>query len=111
MIYAIKVLIAAAIIVAATEVAKKSQLLAAIMVALPLTSMMTMVFLYYNTRDMEKVTGLAKAIPMAVIPSFIFFFAFIILAKIGMSFTLNFLLSATIMLLIYAAFIFIQKQF
>ena len=111
MTYAIKVFISALIIVTASEVAKKSQVIAAIMVALPLTSMMTMLFLYNDTKDAGKVTELAKAIPMAVIPSFVFFFMFIIFAKMGLSFYMNFFLSTAAMLALYAVFLFFSKSF
>jgi sterol desaturase/sphingolipid hydroxylase (fatty acid hydroxylase superfamily) len=106
MTYAIKILIASLIAVAASEIAKRSSALGALVVALPLTSMMAMSFLYYDTRSAEKVAGFARAIPLMVLPTLLFFYAFAFLVDKQAGFVMAMVLATAIMLACYALYMF-----
>ena len=54
----IKILITALIIVIAAEVAKRSSLLAGLIVSMPLITVLTLIWLYWDTRDTQQVTDL-----------------------------------------------------
>jgi hypothetical protein len=71
--YIIKVLISALVIVAATELAKRSSWLGALLLALPLTSLLAMFWLYHDTRDATQVAGLAQGVFWLVLPTLTFF--------------------------------------
>ena len=53
--YIIKLLISAAIIVLASEVSKRNTVLAALIIALPLVSLITFYWIYYETQDTERI--------------------------------------------------------
>ena len=51
----IKTLISAIVIVAVSEIAKKYTWFAAIIVSIPLTSLLAFIWLYFDTKDTQKV--------------------------------------------------------
>ena len=57
-----KGLLAGSIVVAASEIAKRSALFGALVVSLPLTSILAMMALYQDTRDAELVANFAESI-------------------------------------------------
>jgi len=106
MVYAIKILIASLIAVAASEAGKRLPSLGALIVALPLTSMLAMGFLYYDTRSPEKLTEFARAVPPLVVPSIAFFYAFAFLIDSHLGFVMAMLLSTAIMLSLYGLYVY-----
>ena len=58
MYYVIKILVTTALVVLISEVAKRSSLLGAVLASVPLVSVMAMIWLYIDTRDIEKVNDL-----------------------------------------------------
>ena len=69
----LKALLSGAIIAAATELARRSSLLAAVLISLPLTSILAAIWLYRDTRDTGEVADLAWSILWVVVPSLVFF--------------------------------------
>ena len=55
--YILKVLISASIIVLATEISKRSSVLAAFIIALPLVSLLTFCWIYYESKDTLKIAN------------------------------------------------------
>ena len=74
--YLIKLLVSAAVIVLASEVAKRSSWLGALIVALPLTSLLAMFWLYQDTGDAKQVASLARSIFWLVLPTLALFLVF-----------------------------------
>ena len=68
-----KGLLSGAIIVAASEIAKKSTLYGAIVISIPFMSIMSLIWLYSDTKDAEKVADYAEGILWLVIPSLLLF--------------------------------------
>lgn len=71
--YALKVAVTAAVVVAVAELAKRSSVWGAALAALPLTSLLAFVWLYLDTRDVERVASLSLSIFWLVIPSLLLF--------------------------------------
>ena len=71
--YIIKTLLTALIIVVVSEIAKKSSLLAAINISIPLTSLLAFIWLYWDTRDEQKIIDISYNTIIMVIPSLEFF--------------------------------------
>ena len=71
--YALKIAITAAVVVAVSEIAKRSTVWAAALASLPLTSLLAFVWLYLDTRDVERVATLSQSIFWLVIPSLLLF--------------------------------------
>lgn len=86
----VKVLISVVVLLAAAEVARRSSFWGAFIIALPLTSMLAMVWLYWDTRDMERVSMFARDIFFLVPPSLLFFLPFVFEPRSHWPFWLNF---------------------
>lgn len=93
---AVKILISVAILLAAAEVAKRSSFWGALIVALPLTSMLAMFWLYWDTRDATRVSAFARDIFLLVPPSLLFFLPFLFEARSHWPFWLNFAVGAVL---------------
>ncbi|MDP6333955.1 MAG: DUF3147 family protein [Candidatus Poseidoniaceae archaeon] len=68
-----KGLFSGAIIVTASEIAKKSTIYGAIIISIPLASIMSMIWLYNDSKDASKVADYADSILWLVIPSLLLF--------------------------------------
>ena len=72
--FCIKIIITALIVVIVSETAKRSSLLAGIIVSIPFTTFLALIWLYWETRDMQKIINLSNATLLMVIPSLFFFY-------------------------------------
>jgi uncharacterized membrane protein (GlpM family) len=92
----IKVIITSVIIVSISELSKRSSLFGALLASLPLTSVLAMLWLYIDTKDVGKVAELAASIFWLVIPSMVFFISLPFLLKKGLNFYLSIGLSMSV---------------
>jgi uncharacterized membrane protein (GlpM family) len=69
----LKALLSGAIVAVASEVARRSSLLGAVLISLPLISILAIVWLYRDTRDAEEVADLSWSILWVIVPSLVFF--------------------------------------
>ncbi|MBT4065831.1 MAG: DUF3147 family protein [Euryarchaeota archaeon] len=81
-----KGLFSGAIVVAASEIAKKSTIYGAILISIPFMSIMSLILLYNDTKDVEKVADYAEGILWLVIPSLLLFLIIPILLRRNWSF-------------------------
>lgn len=79
--YIIKTIVTLIIIVAVSEIAKKSSLIGGIIVSLPLVSILAMMWLWIDTKSKVKVAELSTTIFWLVIPSLVLFISLPILLK------------------------------
>ena len=107
----LKTLISAIIIVVVSEIAKRYTWTAAIIVSLPLTSLLAFVWLYWDTKDTQKVIELSYSTIVMSIPSFVFFIVLPLLLKFKQNFILSIILSILSTALAYIIFMFIVKKF
>ncbi len=91
--YALKVGLSAIIIVAVTEIAKRSSGFAALIAALPLTSLLAFVWLYLEGTDPARIAGLSSQIFWLVLPSLVLFLLLPLLIKQGLGFWLSLAIS------------------
>ncbi|MEM9739425.1 MAG: hypothetical protein AAF829_06110 [Pseudomonadota bacterium] len=82
----LKGLVTAAFIVFVSEVAKRSTLLAALLVAMPLATMMTVALTYFDTRDAELSTRFATTTFYLIGPGVVFFILLPLLQRLGAPF-------------------------
>jgi uncharacterized membrane protein (GlpM family) len=109
--YLIKIAISGLIIAGVSELAKRSTPLAAVLASLPLVSIVAMIWLYGETRDIQRVTDLSLGIFWAVIPSLTFFLAVPFFLKNGVKFTLAMFLSGCVTFVAYAAYAAVLGRF
>ena len=72
----IKLLISSGIIILVSEIAKKSSYLGGLIASIPLISVLSMIWLYIDTKDIESVKALSNSILWMVIPSISLFISF-----------------------------------
>lgn len=88
-LFVAKVAVSALVIAAATEVAKRNPFWGALLIALPLTSILAMSWLYFDTRDNQLLTQFAKDIFVLVPVSLVFFLPFWLEKKTQFGFLAN----------------------
>ena len=96
-----KILISASIIALASELSKRSSLAAAITLALPLTSLLALIWVHYETGAREKLVSLSWDVFWLVPPSLAFFPTFAVLIGKNLPFWISFLLAAGLTILVY----------
>ncbi len=107
----IKFLITALLIVAVSEIAKHSSILAAILASVPLISVMAIFWLYVDTGDPQKVSALARGIFWLVLPSLAFFLTLPALLKRGVPFYASLGLALVVTVLCYLMVILLLARF
>ena len=110
MYFLIKILLSAVIIAAVSEIGKKYTWSAAIIVSLPLTSILAFVWLYLDTRDVQKVIDLSLSTIVMTIPSIIFFIILPIMLKLKYNFSFSMVIALSFTSLTYIIFITIIKK-
>ena len=109
--YIIKVLISSLLIVAITEISKRSSFLGGLLASLPLVSFLALIWLYVDTGDTAKVAALSKSIFWLVLPSLIFFIALPPLLKAKLNFSASMALATAAMLVAYGAMLLVLRKF
>lgn len=107
----LKFAISAALIVAVSEISKRSSVVGGLFASLPLVSLLAMIWLYQDTRDTQKIAALSTSIFWLVLPSLALFLALPALLKRGVSFYPALVISTSTMLACYGATIFTLGKF
>ena len=81
----IKALVSGVLIAVASEVARRSTLGGAILISLPLTSILALMWIWVETRNRAKVSDTSWSILWVVLPSVVFFVALPLLIRAGWS--------------------------
>jgi len=90
MIFALKVIVSAVVIAAASEIAKRTgPFWAAVLVAMPLTSILAISWTYWDTRDPMLITNFARDILIIVPVSLVFFLPFALAYQTQIGFAAN----------------------
>lgn len=86
---AVKVIVTAVLVVAISEIAKRSTFAGAVLASIPLTSVLALIWLYADTGDAEKAAALASGIFWLVLPSLALFIALPLMLRGGWPFGLS----------------------
>ena len=109
--YGIKLALSALIIVAVSELAKRQPTWGGLLASLPLVSLLAMVWLYVDTRDVGKVAELSLSIFWLVLPSLAFFLVLPLLLRQGLGFVASLALAALVTMAAYALMLAGLKHF
>ena len=101
----LKAVISGALIAAASEAARRSTLLGAVLISLPLTSILAAVWLYRDTRDAEQVASLSWSILWVIVPSLVFFVVLPVALRSGVGFVASMVLACVATGLAYAVWV------
>ncbi|PKL45975.1 MAG: hypothetical protein CVV42_18115 [Candidatus Riflebacteria bacterium HGW-Riflebacteria-2] len=109
--YAIKIIITVLLVVGISEAGKRNHYAGAILASLPLTSILALTWLYYETGSKEKTAQLTSDITYMVLPSLTFFITLPILLKRDFSYPLALLISSSVTFVCYVLFLKILSVF
>ena len=107
----IKILISSGIILLVSEIAKKDNLFGSLIASIPLVSVLSMIWLYVDTNDINKVKALANGILWMIVPSMSLFIVLPILINYGIKFYLSLTISILVTMVCYLLTIFIMNYF
>ena len=106
----LKFSLSAAVVVAVSEFAKRSALLGGMVAALPVVSLLAMIFLYSETKDVAKVSELSTSIFWLVLPTLALFVLLPVLLRLQWNFYVALGASTACMLVLYAVVTFYLKR-
>ena len=107
----LKIIISSVIITLVSEIAKKDTLVAGLIASIPLVSILSIVWLYIDTKNIEDVKALSNSILWMVIPSISLFISLPIFLRLGISFFLAILLSIITTICCYGITILLLSRF
>ncbi|OGI00505.1 MAG: hypothetical protein A2Y25_03550 [Candidatus Melainabacteria bacterium GWF2_37_15] len=84
--FLVKILTSAVVIAIVTEIAKKYTMLGGLIAAMPITTLLSMFWLYYEKKDLVLIQNFLTSVVGGTILSFVFFIVAIYLFKKGVSF-------------------------
>ncbi len=87
--FMIKIAVTTVLVVAISEIAKRSSFIGAILASVPLISILAMTWLYIDTRDVARVSTLSTSVFWLVLPSLAFFVTLPLLLRQGLYFYLS----------------------
>ena len=99
--YALKIAITTLLVVLISEIAKRSSFAGALLASLPLVSVLAILWLYIDTKNISKVSALSSGIFWLVLPSLSLFITLPLLLKQGINFYLSISLSIGITIFSY----------
>ena len=99
--YILKIVITTMLVVVISEISKRSSLIGAVLTSVPLVSLLAMMWLYIDTKDISKVSALSSSIFWLVLPSLSLFLTLPLLLKQGVNFYLSVSLSIAVTILSY----------
>lgn len=107
--YLFKILITALFIVIISEISKKSSFIGAILASVPLVSVLAILWLYIDTKDITKVISLSKSVFWLVIPSLAMFIALPFMLKNGFNFYASLFVAIAVTVGAYWLMVFLLK--
>jgi len=84
--FVIKIAVSAILVAVISEIAKRHSLFAAVTASLPIISILVLIFLYIETKDLARISQFSHQIFWLVLPSLAFFLLLPIFIKSGSGF-------------------------
>ncbi|MDD2265420.1 DUF3147 family protein [Sulfuricurvum sp.] len=111
MYYIIKIVITTFLIVLISEISKRSSFIGALLASIPLMSVLAMLWLYVDTKDVSKISMLSTSIFWLVLPSLALFVTLPFLLKQGINFYLSLSVSIIVTMLCYWLMVTVLNQY
>jgi hypothetical protein len=109
--YAVKVLLSATLIVAISEIAKRSTLLGALIASLPVVSLLAFMWLYLETGDVARISSLSIGVFWLVLPSLAFFVVLPVALRAGWPFWTSLACAVSVTVFCYGIMVMILRKF
>tara|TARA_B100001094_G_scaffold211686_1_gene205644 strand:- start:981 stop:1418 length:438 start_codon:yes stop_codon:yes gene_type:complete len=107
----VKGVFSGAVVVIASEIAKKSAVFGALITSIPLISVLSLTWLYEDTKDTAQVADFAESILWLVLPSTLLFILLPYLLRQGWSFENSMIVGITATILAYGVGIFLASNY
>ena len=108
--YIIKLAITTGLVIAVSEIAKRSSLYGGLLASLPLVSFLGIIWLYVETSDATKVASLSRSVFWLVLPSLPFFSLLPYLLKRNVNFYVGLCVATTVMMGLYLVMIIVMRR-
>jgi len=109
--YILKIVVSAALVVAISELSKRSTLVGALLASIPLVSVLAMTWLYVETRDVAQVVQLSRSVFWLVLPSLALFLVLPALLERGYRFYASLAASISVTVVAYYLTIAFARHF
>jgi len=109
--YILKVLLSSVVLVIVSEVSKRSTLLGSILASIPLISVLAIIWIYIETKNIQKIEALSSGIFWLVIPSLTFFILLPFLLRRQVNFWMSMSVSIIVMVISYFIMVFVLEKF
>lgn len=109
--YAVKVLVTAAVVVAVSELGKRSSFWGALLASLPLTSLLAFIWLYIGTGSTQTVAALSQSIFWLVLASLPLFLVLPFLLRSGVAFWPGFSVACALTVGAYVGLMWVLDRF
>ncbi len=106
----IKFIITAITVVAVSEIARRSSLFAGLIASIPLVSFLAIIWLFWETKDPQKIINLSNSILLMIIPSLTFFIVLPILLKMNLSFFFSISAATILTFIIYWIYVILLNK-
>ena len=107
----LKLLLSSSIIVLISEISKRDTFVGGLIASIPVISVLSIIWLYIETKNIEDIKNLSNSIFWMVIPSLSLFISLPILLKSGLGFYFSLTISILITLICYYVTIFILSKY
>ena len=107
----IKTLITAVVVVVVSEIARRSSLFAGLIASIPLVSFLAIIWLYWETKNSQKIVDLSYSIILMIIPSLTFFIVLPFVMKLQSSFVISMIIATVSTIIAYWLFIVLLGKF
>jgi len=109
--YILKLIVTALLIVLISEIGKRYSLAGALLAAIPLVSILAMIWMYVDTQNSQSAVEFSQRIVWLIAPSITLFITFPLLIKKGLSFYPSLLISTVLTIAAYYSVIFVLGKF
>jgi len=109
--YVFKIAVTTGLVVAVSEIAKRSSLLGGLLASLPLVSFLGIIWLYVETGDAERVGGFSKSVFWLVLPSLPFFLVLPYLLKRNVNFYVSLGVATAVMFGLYLGMMIVLRRY
>jgi hypothetical protein len=109
--YIFKTALTTGLVVAVSEISKRSSLFGGLLASLPLVSFLGVIWLYAETGDTEKVAGLATSVFWLVLPSLPFFLLLPFLLKRNVNFCVSLGVATALMFGLYLGMMTVLRRY
>jgi hypothetical protein len=106
----IKAALSGVIVMAVSEVARRSPGIGGLIASLPLISVLGIIWLWRDTKDIERIAGHSEATFWFVLPSLPMFLVFPVLLRYGINFWLALAASCALTMVLYALMLWLMPR-